>query len=159
MWWLNIRLDLISGLTSFFVGALAAGDPTFIPIQYIGLALQQSFQLTNQMKMLISQATEMEAMMSSVERIKHYTENVGVEDPLLLKDIPNPDQVPARAVVPQELEEGIGNEEFQDGFIGMSLATPTIYEQRIREAAPPENWPDKVLVVSYNTLLLFMLKF
>jgi hypothetical protein len=156
MWWLNIRLDLISGLTSFFVGALAAGDPTFIPIQYIGLALQQSFQLTNQMKILIAQAAEMEAMMASVERIKHYAENVGVEDPLLLKDVPSPDQVPARTVVPQELEEGLCNEEFKDGFIGMSLATPKIYEQRIREASPPENWPDKVLILSLYRFILFL---
>ena len=70
IWWLNIRLDCLSGLTSFFVAAMAAGDPTFIPLEYLGLALQQSFQLTSQMKMLISQFILVEAMMASAERIQ-----------------------------------------------------------------------------------------
>ena len=46
MWWLNIRLDIISGVASFFIAALAAGAPGFIPIAYLGLGLQQSFSIT-----------------------------------------------------------------------------------------------------------------
>jgi hypothetical protein len=160
MWWLNIRLDIISGLTSFFVGALAAGDPTFIPLQYLGLALQQSFQLTNQMKMLISQVAQMEAMMSSVERIRHYAENVGIEDPLLLKDastLAEADKVPVRVVVPQadpsgSASDGRAQDDFKDGFTGLALVSPIVYEERIRAAAPPENWPDKVYLL---LLLIF----
>jgi hypothetical protein len=69
MWWLNIRLDIVSGLTSFFVAALAAGCPTFIPLEYLGLALQQSFQLTSQMKTLISMIAQVEAMMNRSREI------------------------------------------------------------------------------------------
>ena len=51
-WWLNIRLDTISACTSFFVGALSAGDPNYIAPEYLAISLQQAFGLTNYMKMV-----------------------------------------------------------------------------------------------------------
>ena len=54
-WWLNIRLDMISAATSFFVGALAVGDPTFLPQKYLGLALSNAGNLTAMMKMTVAQ--------------------------------------------------------------------------------------------------------
>lgn len=62
-WWLNIRLDIISGLTCFFVGALAAGYPEFLPQEYLGLALSNAGNLTAMMKMTVAQFATIEAMM------------------------------------------------------------------------------------------------
>ena len=46
---------MISAATSFFVGALAVGDPTFLPQKYLGLALSNAGNLTAMMKMTVAQ--------------------------------------------------------------------------------------------------------
>lgn len=79
-WWLGIRLDCLGALVSFFIAALAAGKPDFIPTKYIALALQNSFAITGLLKTLVNYAALVEAMMNSIERIKYYTETIEQEE-------------------------------------------------------------------------------
>lgn len=149
-WWLNIRLDLISACTSFFVAALAAGAPSFIPLQYLGLALQQSFQLTSQMKMLLSQAAIVEAMMSSVERIQHYSENVDVEEALMLTE---PSTVNKPQVIPNADVELA--EQKVENYKHLVFASPSVLEARFSACSPPDNWPDKGCIEFRNVSMCY----
>ena len=80
-WWLAIRLDFIGGCISFFVAALTAGDPSYISAEYLSLALQQAFSMTTFLKNLVQMASDVEAAMSNVERIKYYCEKLDIEEP------------------------------------------------------------------------------
>jgi len=115
----------------------------------LGLALQQSFQLTSQMKMLIAQVAQVEAMMSSVERIKHYSHNIDVEESLMLEDPTmkvSDSVVSARSVVPQAEAPPVAQEDFSS----LVLAPLTLVDERINAAAPPVDWPSTVSHILYN---------
>jgi len=77
--WLSIRLDTIGALISFFIAALAAATSGFIPPGFLALGLVYSFQLTTYLKFLVRMISTMEAQMSSVERIKYYTDFIEKE--------------------------------------------------------------------------------
>jgi ABC-type multidrug transport system fused ATPase/permease subunit len=79
-WWLLIRLETIGGLVSCFIAALAVAKPDFIPANYISLSLSNSFIIVSQMKWLVNVSADIEASMSSIERIKHYAENIDAEE-------------------------------------------------------------------------------
>lgn len=77
--WLSIRLDTIGALISFFIAALAAATAGFIPPGFLALGLVYSFQLTTYLKFLVRMISTVEAQMSSVERIKYYTDFIEKE--------------------------------------------------------------------------------
>lgn len=88
-WWLTIRLDSIGGCISFFVAALSVASPKFISAKYLGLALQNAFMITGMMKNLVNMGSQVEASMSSIERIKYYTEEIDCEEPNKIEDAPH----------------------------------------------------------------------
>jgi ABC-type multidrug transport system fused ATPase/permease subunit len=139
-WWLNIRLDMISGCTSFFVAALAAGDPTFIPLEYLGLSLQQSFSLTGFMKMVVNQFAAVEAMMSSVERIKYYTENIAIEEPLIITKSRSRRALKTTAPSSDLEQESKAQSENND-FSGIDFVDEATQLSRFAASSPPQDWP------------------
>ena len=81
--WLGIRLDIIGGVISAFIAglALATVDYGFIPAGWVGLALLESQQATNFLKHGVRMIAQVEANMSSVERVLHLSQNVAPEAP------------------------------------------------------------------------------
>jgi ATP-binding cassette subfamily C (CFTR/MRP) protein 1 len=80
-WWISIRLEVIGGLVSCAIAALAVGWDGFLSDKYLSMSLSFSFALVSNMKWLVSISAEVEANMSSVERIKYYSDNLAVEEP------------------------------------------------------------------------------
>lgn len=87
--WLGIRLDAMGSVITFFVAFLAVGCDTFlsqylgdnfISAGYLALGLTYSFSLTASLKFCIRVAAQLEAQMNSVERIKHYSENIDQDE-------------------------------------------------------------------------------
>lgn len=85
-WWLTVRLDTIGGLVSCFVAALCAGDPGFISVSYLSLSLSSAFAMVGWLKWLVSLSADVEASMSSAERIKYYTETLDPEETPEIKE-------------------------------------------------------------------------
>lgn len=81
-WWISIRLEIIGGLVSCVIAALAVGWDGFLSDKYLSMSLNFSFALVSNMKWLVSISAEVEANMSSVERIKYYSDNLAVEEPV-----------------------------------------------------------------------------
>jgi ATP-binding cassette, subfamily C (CFTR/MRP), member 1 len=79
-WWLAIRLETMGGMISCFIAALAAGKTNLIADEYVSLSLQSAFSLVISMKFLMTMGPEVEAMMNSVERIRHYSETIASEE-------------------------------------------------------------------------------
>ena len=79
-YWLQIRLDLIGGMIAFFVAALAISTDGFISPQYAAMSLSVSFTFPIILSTLVSLGSEVEATMSSIERIAFYTNNVIPEE-------------------------------------------------------------------------------
>ncbi len=79
-YWLQVRLDLIGGMIAFFVAALAVSTDGFISPQYAAMSLSVSFTFPIILSALVSLGSEVEATMSSIERIAFYTNNVIPEE-------------------------------------------------------------------------------
>lgn len=88
-YWLGIRLDAMGAVITFFVAFLAVACDTFlsdllgnnfISAGYLALGLTYSFSLTASLKFCIRSSAQLEAQMNSVERVKHYSENVDQEE-------------------------------------------------------------------------------
>jgi len=79
-WWLAVRLDTLGGIISFFIAALAVSTDNVIPPQYLALSLQNAFATTGMLKTLINMLAQVETMMASIERIKYYSETIGIEE-------------------------------------------------------------------------------
>ncbi|GMH98076.1 hypothetical protein TrST_g10769 [Triparma strigata] len=82
--WLGIRLDILGGFVGAFVAGLALatsdnGADALIPAGWVGLALLESNQATNFLKHGVRMIAQVEAQMSSVERILYYAQNVAPE--------------------------------------------------------------------------------
>ena len=79
--WLGIRLDIIGGFISAFVAglALATVKDSFIPAGWVGLALLESQQATNFLKHGVRMVAQVEANMSSVERVLHMSQTIEPE--------------------------------------------------------------------------------
>eukprot|EP00980_Cylindrotheca_fusiformis_P028088 scaffold22578_cov164-Cylindrotheca_fusiformis.AAC.14 len=82
-YWLALRLDIIGGSISMFIGivALATLKEEFIPAGFLGLALSYSIEVTSYLKHGVMMIARMEADMSSVERILFYSDNIEPEAP------------------------------------------------------------------------------
>jgi len=118
-WWLAIRLDFIGGVTSFFIAALCAGDPTIIPPEYLSLALQQAFSMTQFLKNMVQMGSDVEAAMSSIERVKYYSEEIEVEEPLWQPKL-GKDGKPEKVLLSEREEDAI-----------------------VAFHAPPKDWPSE----------------
>jgi len=86
--WLGLRLDMLGGLIGAFIGAVALGtlDSGFIPAGWLGLALSYAIEVTTYLKHGVRMIAQVEADMSSVERILDYTENIEAEAPMVVPD-------------------------------------------------------------------------
>lgn len=82
--WLALRLDVLGGMVGFFIGAFAMGTRNSayaIPAGWVGLALNYSIELTGYLKFGVRMIAQVEADMSSVERILYYSHNIESEAP------------------------------------------------------------------------------
>lgn len=79
-WWLTVRLETLGGVISCCIGVMALGFPGLIKDQYIPLSLNGAFALVGTLKWLVATASEVEATMSSVERINHYNYSLPPEE-------------------------------------------------------------------------------
>ena len=89
--WLALRLDILGGMVGFFIGAFAMGTQNTdfaIPAGWVGLALNYSIELTGYLKFGVRMIAQVEADMSSVERILYYSNNIEAEAP---REIPDKD--------------------------------------------------------------------
>jgi len=80
--WLALRLDVMGGIVSMFVGAVAVGSLKTrfnISAGWLGIALTNSIEITSYLKYGVQMLARLEADMSSVERILDYTDNVEPE--------------------------------------------------------------------------------
>jgi len=82
-YWLALRLDIMGGLISMFIGLVAIStlDSGFIPAGWLGLALSYSIEVTSFLKHGVMMLAQLEADMNSVERILYYTDNIEPESP------------------------------------------------------------------------------
>ena len=90
--WLGLRLDVLGGSIGAIIGAiaLATKDSNFIPAGWVGLALSYSIEVTGYLKHGVRMIAQVEAEMSSVERVLYYTDNVMSEAALETKFDPLP---------------------------------------------------------------------
>jgi len=81
--WLGLRLDILGGLISAFIGGLsvATKDSQFIPAGWLGLALSYSNELSQYLKHGVRMIAQVEAEMSSVERVVYYSTEIEAEAP------------------------------------------------------------------------------
>jgi len=89
--WLAIRLDFLGSIITLFISIIAVSSKSFIPPGFLALGLTYSFQLTQFLKMAVRFIAQGEAQLNSVERIKHYIDNIEQEvtpDPLPPSFIP-----------------------------------------------------------------------
>ncbi len=77
--WLAIRLDVMGSSTSFFIAVVAAASNGFLPPGFVALGLMYSFLMTSFLKFAVRMMATGEAQMNSVERLKHYADNVEQE--------------------------------------------------------------------------------
>jgi ATP-binding cassette subfamily C (CFTR/MRP) protein 1 len=107
-YWLGIRLDAMGSLITFFVAFLAVACDTmlsqyvgdnFISAGYLALGLTYSFSLTASLKFCIRSSASLEAQMNSVERVKHYSENLAQEEETIGDPAPLPSGWPAEGRV------------------------------------------------------------
>ena len=87
-YWLALRLDIMGGLISMFIGIIAVStlDSGFIPAGWLGLALSYSIEVTSYLKHGVMMVARMEADMSSVERILYYSDNIEPEAPDIIPE-------------------------------------------------------------------------
>eukprot|EP00526_Cylindrotheca_closterium_P003151 CAMPEP_0113648326 /NCGR_PEP_ID=MMETSP0017_2-20120614/25628_1 /TAXON_ID=2856 /ORGANISM="Cylindrotheca closterium" /LENGTH=1434 /DNA_ID=CAMNT_0000560529 /DNA_START=278 /DNA_END=4582 /DNA_ORIENTATION=+ /assembly_acc=CAM_ASM_000147 len=113
-YWLALRLDIMGGLVSMFVGlvAVATLDSAFIPAGWLGLALSYSIEVTSFLKHGVMMIARLEADMSSVERILYYTDNIEPEAP---DEIPESDPKPGTWPSSGEVEFSNASMRYRDG--------------------------------------------
>jgi len=82
--WLNIRLDTMGGVCSFFVAVFTVASADYgaslVSPGSMAVALTYSFSIPSLLSFTMALLGEVEGMMSAVERIKDYSENVQQEE-------------------------------------------------------------------------------
>jgi len=113
-YWLALRLDVMGGVISMFIGAVAVGTLKigFIQAGWLGLALSYSIEVTSYLKYGVQMIAKLEADMSSVERILYYTDNIKPEAPDL---IPTKDPEPGTWPSKGEIEFSNASMRYRDG--------------------------------------------
>ncbi|CAJ1966107.1 unnamed protein product [Cylindrotheca closterium] len=112
-YWLALRLDIMGGMVSMFVGLVALGtlDSAFIPAGFLGLALSYSIEVTSFLKHGVMMIARLEADMSSVERILFYTDKIEPEAPDETDSDPKPGTWPSTG----EIEFSNASMRYRDG--------------------------------------------
>ncbi|KAL3942720.1 MAG: hypothetical protein SGBAC_003127 [Bacillariaceae sp.] len=124
-YWLALRLDIMGGLISMFVGLVAVGtlDSAFIPAGWLGLALSYSIEVTSFLKHGVMMIARLEADMSSVERILFYTDNIEPEAP---DEIPDSDPAPGTWPSTGEIEFSNASMRYRDGPLVLKELSLTV---------------------------------
>lgn len=124
-YWLALRLDIMGGLISMFVGLVAVGtlDSAFIPAGWLGLALSYSIEVTSFLKHGVMMIARLEADMSSVERILFYTDNIEPEAP---DEIPESDPAPGTWPSTGEIEFSNASMRYRDGPLVLKQLSLTV---------------------------------
>ena len=82
--WLNMRIDSLGAIVSFFVVLLCVATTqagtTLIPPASLAVALTYSFAIPVLFGAIFNMTAEIEGMMSGIERIKEYAENLPAEE-------------------------------------------------------------------------------
>lgn len=87
--WIALRLDVIGGLISLFVEAVAVGTASTsvsIPAGWLGLALTYSIEIVTYLKHMVRMLATLEADMSSVERVLEFARDIKPEAPEFQED-------------------------------------------------------------------------
>ena len=87
--WIALRLDVIGGLISLFVAAVAVGTASTsvsIPAGWLGLALTYSIEIVTYLKHMVRMLATLEADMSSVERVLEFARDIKPEAPEYQED-------------------------------------------------------------------------
>jgi ATP-binding cassette subfamily C (CFTR/MRP) protein 1 len=113
-YWLALRLDIMGGVISMFIGIIAVStlDSGFIPAGWLGLALSYSIEVTSYLKHGVMMIARLEADMSSVERILFYTDKIEPEAP---DEIPEKDPEPGTWPSKGEIEFSNTSMRYRDG--------------------------------------------
>ena len=96
--WLQIRLNLLAGCITVVVVTTIVVRPSLLPSGMAGLSITYCNMLTQMLFFVVFITTEAEVQMNSVERIKHYAENIPEEAPDEILPGP-PESWPATGVV------------------------------------------------------------
>ena len=88
--WLGLRLDIIGGFIASFVAAVSVGTSgfNFIPAAWLGIGLAFSIEITGYLKHGVRILAQVEADLTSVERVLAYSNDVPQEAP---DEIPDKD--------------------------------------------------------------------
>lgn len=113
-YWLALRLDIMGGIISMFIGIVAVSTlkSGFIPAGWLGVALSYSIEVTSYLKHGVMMIARMEADMSSVERILFYTDKIEPEAP---DEIPEKDPEPNTWPSKGEIEFSNTSMRYRDG--------------------------------------------
>jgi ATP-binding cassette subfamily C (CFTR/MRP) protein 1 len=91
--WLGLRLDALGGFIAAFVGGLSlatyssGSSSAFIPAGWLGLSLTYSNELSQYLKHGVRMLAQVEAEMSSVERILYYSDSIDSEAPRFISNV------------------------------------------------------------------------
>lgn len=133
--WLAVRLDILGGITMFFMGALAVSlkADSFIPAGYLALGLSYAIQMTSLLKMAVRVSATLEAQFNAVERVNYYIS----EDHFEAEHDVVKESVAIEDVSVAEADGRIYTAIAADGDIEMNLGNKT------DTIVPPENWPSE----------------
>jgi hypothetical protein len=71
----------------------------------------------------------------------------------MLKDFSSQLQILPNENVREDIEGGvILDADDTDIFSSVEIVTPSVYQERVRASAPPDNWPDKVYSLQFGFL-------
>ncbi|XP_078614374.1 ATP-binding cassette sub-family C member 5-like [Branchiostoma floridae x Branchiostoma japonicum] len=86
MRWLSIRLDLITTIMSTVTALMVVVTHGSVPPALAGLALTSVIQMTGMFQFTVRLSSEVEARITSVQRINSYIKGLKPEAPLTIKD-------------------------------------------------------------------------
>lgn len=95
--WVALRLDVLGGIISLFVAAVAVGTASTaaaIPAGWLGLALSYSIEIVTYLKHGVRMLATLEADFSSVERVLEFAHDITPEAADVLPDDPAADKWP-----------------------------------------------------------------
>lgn len=141
--WLDIRLNLMGAIISFFVVALAVASPGFVDPAYMAVALNASLFIPILLQAVVNQLAMIETMLASVERLRHFSEGLPIEDPTLEEQI---DNVEKRKLDEEERDDANGIK-LSPGHVAVVAAQQYKDIEKIKanyvRAEPPADWPQQ----------------
>jgi len=100
--WIALRLDVLGGIISFFVAAVAVGTASTsasIPAGWLGLALTYSIEIVTYLKHGVRMVATLEADFSSVERVLEFANDIEAEAADVREDDPKADKWPSEGAI------------------------------------------------------------